>query len=176
METILIGKIVNAVGIRGEVKIYNYSEPGRFGSLESVLLREKSGFKEYRVVKARTDGNCEIVKLAEINDRNAAERMKNLEVYIYDTALEELPEDTFYIRDLIGCKVNDAHYGLLGVVEDVIQNTAQDIYVVKTKNSKEIMIPAVKDFINKIMLEEKVIYTTLIPGFIDESIEVNDEN
>ena len=67
--------------------------------------------------------------------------------------------------------IDEGAYGEIGVLKDVIQNTAQDVYVVATPNGKEILIPAVKDFIRSINTDDRVITTSLIPGFIDEGLE-----
>lgn len=113
-----------------------------------------------------------ILKLEGVSDRNAAEALRDADVFITEEDLKELPEDTYYIRDLIGMKVIDEGvYGEIGVLEDVIQNTAQDVYVVRMPSSEKVLIPAVKDFIKNIDMESGVITTTLIPGFIDGFVE-----
>ena len=98
--------------------------------------------------------------------------LKESDVYITEADLKELPEDTFYVRDLIGMKVTDeGEYGYLGTVKDVVQNVAQDIYVIETPEGKELLIPAVKDFIKEVSRESRTVRTRLIPGFIDEGAE-----
>lgn len=174
MEKIKIAKIVNVVGIKGEVKLYNYSDyKERFEELSELILSGKKGKEEvYRIEKVRYQGEMVILKLEGIKDRNEAEKLRDFDVYITEKDLRELPEGTYYVRDLVGMKVVDeGSYGEIGVVKDVIQNTAQDIYVVKTDEGREILIPAVKEFIKEVNLNDRVILTTLIPGFIDGSIE-----
>ena len=76
------------------------------------------------------------------------------------------------MRDLIGMKVIDeGEYGEIGTLKDVLQNTSQDVYVVRTAEGRDVLIPAVKDFIRSVDQEKGVITTTLIPGFIDEGPE-----
>ena len=95
---------------------------------------------------------------------------------ITEEDLRELPEDTFYVRDLIGCKVFNAETGAeIGTIADVLQNSAQDIYVIKTASGKDAMIPAVGDFVDEVNVEEKYVKVKLIPGLIDdEGTEVRD--
>ncbi len=173
MEKIKIAKIVNVVGIKGEVKLYNYSDyKERFEELDKVILVKKGAEKTYRIEKVRYQANMVILKLEGVSDRNTAETLRESDVFITEDDLRELPEDTYYLRDLIGMKVIDqGEYGEIGVLKDVIQNAAQDIYVVKTASGSEILIPAVKDFIAKVDLEAGIITTSLIPGFIDDGIE-----
>ena len=172
MEKIKIAKIVNAVGLRGEVKVYNYSDDReRFEDLDEIIVSGKQETVR-KIQGVRYQGNMVILILEGVNDRNAAEALKESDVYITEDDLRELPEDTFYVRDLIGMKViDDGVYGEIGTLRDVIQNTSQDVYAVRTPEGKDILIPAVKDFIKEVDMEGRIIRTTLIPGFIDEGME-----
>ena len=99
MEKIKIGKIVNAVGLKGEVKVYNYSDS------EEVYERTPeiyAGDRLLKVQNVRMQKNMVILKLSGIDDRNAAEAAKGTELFITEADLPELPEGQFYIRDLIG--------------------------------------------------------------------------
>ena len=174
MEKIKIGKIVSAQGLKGEVKVYNYSDrPERYEELREIILSgRKTPDRVMEIEKVRYQGNMVILKLKGIDDRNQSEALRDTDICITENDLKELPEDTFYVRDLIGMKVVDlGEYGELGTVKDVIQNTAQDVYLVSMPGGREIMIPAVKDFIKEVDKEERVIKTTLIPGFVDEGEE-----
>lgn len=164
MEKIKIGQIVNAVALKGEVKIYNYSDyKERFEELDYIYV----GDKKTAIENVRYMKEMPILKLKGINDRNAAEAVKTKDVFIDETQLRELPEDVFYIRDLIGLDVKDSDGHRLGVLSDVIPNSAQDLYEVKLENDKKILIPAVNEFIVDINLEEKCITVKLIEGFMD---------
>ena len=139
MEKIKVGKIVNAVALRGEVKIYSYSDcKERFEELSRLLI---DGDMELEIENVRYQKNMVIVKFKSIDDRNKAEALKEKDVYITEDDLAELPEDTFYIRDLIGCRVFDAENGrLIGVVSDLIQNSAQDIYQIELEKGGQALI------------------------------------
>ncbi|MBE6025932.1 MAG: 16S rRNA processing protein RimM [Firmicutes bacterium] len=173
MEKIKIAKIVNAVGLKGEVKVYNYSDVReRFEELDEIIISGKKQESVKKILNVRYQGNMVILSLEGIDDRNKAEAVKDFDVYITEDDLKELPEDTFYVRDLIGMKVIDeGEYGEIGTLKDVLQNTSQDVYVVRTAEGRDVLIPAVKDFIRSVDQEKGVITTTLIPGFIDEGPE-----
>ena len=166
MEKIKVGKIVNAVALRGEVKIYSYYDcKERFEELSRLLI---DGDMELEIENVRYQKNMVIVKFKSIDDRNKAEALKEKDVYITEDDLAGLPEDTFYIRDLIGCRVFDAENGrLIGVVSDLIQNSAQDIYQIELEKGGQALIPAVGQFIRSVDVSEKVIKVSLIPGLID---------
>lgn len=173
VEKIKIGKIVNVVALRGEVKVYHYSDyKERFEELSEILVEKKNKFTEYKIQGVRYQKNMVILKLKGVDDRNAAELLKECDIYITEEDLRDLPEDTFYVKDLIGCKVFDEPSGLeVGEITDVLQNSAQDIYRVKTAAGKEVLIPAVGQFVKEVKIEERLVITTLIPGFLDGAIE-----
>ena len=181
MEKIKIGKIVNAVALRGEVKVYHYSDyKERFEELDEILV-ERNGAKRHAMERYPIEGvryqkDMAILKLKGVNDRNAAEALKDCDVYITEADLRELPEDTFYVRDLIGCRVinegsESENAEEIGTITDVLQNSAQDIYQIKTKSGKEVLIPAVGEFVKEINIGEKTVKVSLIPGFLDGAVE-----
>lgn len=177
MEKIKIGTVVNAVALRGEVKVYHFSDyKERFEELDEVILERKGKGKTYEIEKVRYQKDMVILKLKGVDDRNAAEALKEYDIMITEADLRELPEDTFYVRDLIGCSVlNAENDNAIGEIRDVLQNSAQDIYVVKTASGKEAMIPAVGDFVAEVNIEERYVKVKLIPGLIDdEGTEVRD--
>ena len=164
MEKIKIGKIVNAVGLKGEVKVYNYSDS------EEVYERTPeiyAGDRLLKVENVRMQKNMVILKLSGIDDRNAAEATKGTELFITEADLPELPEGQFYIRDLIGMEVEEQGGSFHGVVTDVLQNTAQDIFEVKRDDGKTVLIPKVDAFVQKIDGKERLITVTLIEGLMD---------
>ena len=177
MEKIKIGTVVHAVALRGEVKVYHFSDyKERFEELEEVIVERKGKGKTYKIEKVRYQKDMAILKLKGVDDRNAAEALKEYDIFITEEDLRELPEDTFYVRDLIGCKVFNAETGAeIGTMKDVLQNSAQDIYIIQTAGGKEAMIPAVGDFVDEVNIEEKYVKVKLIPGLIDdEATEVRD--
>lgn len=166
MEKIKIGKIVNVVGLKGEVKVYNYSDSKeRYEELDRVYC----GKKEYNIENVRYQNHMVILKLEGVDDRNAAEGMRNLDVCITEDDLKELPEGTFYVRDLIGMEVRDFESGAaMGKISDVIQNTAQDVYVIKLTKGGSCMVPSVKEFVREVNMEKGFVSIKFIEGMIEQ--------
>ncbi|SCJ73058.1 Ribosome maturation factor rimM [uncultured Eubacterium sp.] len=166
MEKIKIGRIVNAVALRGEVKVYNYSGyRERYEELKQIFVEDK----EYEIEKVRYQQHMVILKLTGIDDRNAAEAMKNKDIFITEDDLLELPEDTFYIRDLIGLSVIDIEEDKpIGKIKDVLQPSSQDIYVVKLASGRDAMIPVVSEFVKEVSIEEGYVKVRLIEGMIED--------
>ncbi len=94
--------------------------------------------------------------------------MKNRDIFILEEDLRQHTDYTFYIKDMIGIDaIEDQSGQVFGKLTDVIQNSAQDIYQITLKNGKEALIPAVKEFIKEINIDEGFVKIALIPGFID---------
>ncbi len=164
MEKILIGKIVNAVGLKGEIKVYCYTDrKEQFETLGSVWLEEES----CAIERVRYQGNVVILKIRGIDDRNAAEKQKGKGVFIEESDLAELPEDTYYIRDLLGAEVRLEDESLIGTLSDVVQNSAQDLYEIRQEDGRKVLLPVVKEFVLKIQPEEGVIYVKLPDGLLE---------
>lgn len=166
MEKIKIGRIVNAVALRGEVKVYNYSGyRERYEELERIIVDDK----EIEIEKVRYQQQMVILKLSGIDDRNAAEAMKGKDVFITEEDLLDLPEDTFYIRDLIGLSVIEAENDqMIGKIKDVLQPSSQDIYVVALEKGGEAMIPVVSEFVKDVSIDDGYVKVHLIEGMIED--------
>lgn len=164
MEKIKIGKIVNTVGLKGEVKVYNYSDSIEiYETIESIYVEDRLTVIE----NVRAQKNMVILKLEGADDRNAAEALRGKELYITEDDLPELPEGQYYVRDLIGMSVTEEDGNLLGHVTDVLQNTAQDIFEVESENGKKLLIPKVDQFVLDIDAEKREITVRLIEGMMD---------
>lgn len=164
-----IGRLTAAVGLKGEIKVLTYAEDSENLHEGTLLYMEKNHTIETaEVIGLRYQKNRPVIRLAGVANRNDAEALRNVEIYIPEDDLEELPEGEYYIRDLIGCRVYDrASEKELGIVDDVLQNTSQSVYRVLSDEGKEILIPAVDAFEREIDLERGVIEVELIPGFLD---------
>ena len=164
MEKILIGKIVSAVGLKGEVKVYNYSDrPDIYEDTPSIYVDDVL----MPVRSVRTQKNMIVLRLEGIDDRNAAERARGSLLYVTEDDLPELPEGEYYVRELIGMEAVTEDGGHLGKVTDVIQNTAQDIFEVETEEGKQVLIPNVPAFVLDIDADSRRVTFRLIEGMLD---------
>ena len=169
-EKVLIGKVGSPVGIKGEFRVNLYSQDsGNLKEGKVLLLERAEKSVSGAIEKVRYQKDKPVVRLKGIDDRNAAEDIRGMDVSIYAEDMEELPEGEHYVRDLIGCRVVDIAQGgaEIGVLRDVIQNTAQSILDVSTPDGKQVLIPAVDAFLRSIDEEAGVIEVELIPGVLD---------
>lgn len=148
MENYLtIAQIVKPQGIRGELKVLAMTD---FPEDLQSFVRVYVGGNAYKILKVRpAGGNCAFVTLSGIADRNAAETLRGLDI----TALREdapaLPEDTYYIADIIGCTVVDDRGKIYGEVASITP-ARTDIYELKCEGGKTLTFPAVQGLITDI--------------------------
>ena len=132
-----IGQIVNTQGLKGEVRVYPYVDDiNRFDDLESFYLN-KNFNEEFEVERVRYKGNMVIMKIKGIDSVELAEKLKTKNLYISRENSVDLDEDEFFIADLIGLEVFTVAGDKVGVLKDVLQYSANDVYVVKGDNDKE---------------------------------------
>ena len=164
MDKIIIGQVVNVVGLKGELKVYHYSDyRERFEELTKVFLEDTP----YEINSVRYVKGTVILKLQGIDDRSQAEKHKGKNIYIDKEGLRVLPEDTYYIFDLIGLSVVEENGRFLGTVSNVIQSSAQDLFEVERENLNKFLIPAVDEFILNIDMESKTVTVRLIEGLLE---------
>lgn len=134
-ERLKIGQIVNTVGLKGFVRVVPYTDDNkRFELLKSVYLVDKKHYKRYEIEEVKYQKNLVLLKFKNINDINSAETLKNLYIEIDRKDAVKLPENTYFIVDLIGLDViNIDNNTLLGKVEDVFSTKSNDVYVVKNE-------------------------------------------
>ena len=162
-----IGQIVNTQGLKGEVRVYPYVDDiHRFDQLESFYL-EKNFNKEFEVERVRYKGNMVIMKIKDIDTIELAEKIKSKNIYIPREDSVDLDEDEFFIADMIGIDVFTVNGEKVGVLKDVLQYSANDVYVVKDDNDKEYLIPSLIKFVPEISIEENKMIIDPIKGMLD---------
>jgi 16S rRNA processing protein RimM len=158
-EWIEIGKLGSAHGIQGEIKLFSSSDvPGRFENLKQVWWEGQNGEKKRLTVS--TCRPCErffLIRFNEVKSREEAANLANGSLFLIKKERGQLPENQYFIDDIIGLKVEDEAGHLIGIVEDIYQTGANDIYMITTSNGEK-LIPAIdKVIININILTGKMI-------------------
>lgn len=162
-----IGQIVNTQGLKGEVKVYPYVDDiHRFDQLEGFYL-DKNFNKEFEVERVRYKGKMVIMKIKDIDTIELAEKIKSKNIYISREDSVDLDEDEFFIADLIGIDVFAVDGEKVGALKDVLQYSANDVYVVKGDNDKEYLIPSLIKFVPEIDIKENKMIIDPIKGMLD---------
>lgn len=166
-----IGKITAPHGVKGAVKIIPLTDnPERYLDLDWVYIDDGTQLNKYHISDVKFFKNTVIIKFKEINNRNEAELMKNLYLKIDRRNAVKLPEDSYFICDIIECEVFDIKGVKIGVVSDVLETGSNDVYVVKRERGKDVLIPALKSVIKDVSINDKKITVELPEGLIDDEI------
>ena len=162
---VIIGRIIKAYGLRGEIKAESLSNiSGRFKSLSDITLELKSGeFVKLEVEYARMSCDIVILKLSGIDDRDTAEKLNGAYISVTLDKVAPLNESSYYIFDLEGMDVFDVNDTKIGSVIKVEQYPANNVIIV-AKETEDVMIPAIKEFIVSVDIKEKKITVNLPDG------------
>ena len=167
MQSVLIGQIVNVHGIKGEVKIYPYTDDvdSLAKKLKTVYLDEL--MTESYNVSCRVQKGMLLAKLSTIDTVEKAENLRKKYVYISEEDLDTLEEDSYYVKDLIGLEIyNIEDNKLIGTLDYVFNTGANDVYEVTTTDNKKVYLPAIKQVIKKVDIKARKIYVELMEGLI----------
>lgn len=166
LEYLSIGQIVNVHGFKGELKVYPLTDDiKRFRKLKEIYVEENSLLVKYEVESVKFSSNFVIIKLKGIDTEIEANRLRDFYLKVDRESAVKLPKDSYFICDLIGLGVFDKNGLLLGTIKDVLQTGSNDVYVVRT-DGKDILIPALKDIVKEIDLENQSIMVELPEGLI----------
>lgn len=162
-----IGQIVNHFGIKGMVKVNPFTDDiSQFEKLKSILLVKDGKLSEVEIEEAKYSKNQVLLKLKGIDTVEEAEKYRGCYLKIARSNSKKLPKDTYFIADLLGLTVYTDENILLGKVEDIYNSGANDIYVIKSEDGKQILLPGTKEVIKQIDLEQERITVHIIKGLI----------
>lgn len=162
-----IGQIVNTFGIKGMVKVKPFTDDiRRFDELKTVYVEKDGKQTEYEVEEVKYHKDMVLIKFKGIDKVEQAEMLRNSYLTVSRDSVEKLEEGRYYIVDLLGLEVYTDEQILLGTLDDIFNTGSNDIYVVKDKQGKQILLPAIQDVIKQIDIENKKIIVHLLPGLI----------
>ena len=165
-----VGKIVNTHSLKGEVKVISSTdfEEERFKKGSKLLItRGNQLIREVVVQSYSNHKNFLLVKFEGIDSVEEAEKLRNLQIKIDSDEVGELEENEFYFHQIIGCEVFDENDKNLGEIIDILTPGANDVWVIKGENGKEILIPYIEDVVKKIDITSKKVNIEVMEGLID---------
>ena len=162
-----VGQIVNTNGLKGLLKINPFTDDiTRFERLKTIFIEHKKELLEFEIESVRYQKKQVLLKLKGIDTIEEAEKYREDYLKIKRNKEEKLPENTYYIVDLIGLDIYTEGGELLGKLDDIFSTGSYDVYVVKNSEGKQILLPAISDVIKNIDLEQKKIVVNLIEGLL----------
>ena len=162
-----IGQIVNTFGIKGIVKVKPFTDDiNRFDNLKTVYIEKNNTQKEYEIEEVKYHKDMVLIKFKGVDTVEQAELLRNAYLTISRDSAEKLEEGRYYIVDMLGLEVYTDEQVLLGTLEDIFNTGSNDIYVVKDKQGKQILLPAIQDVIKQIDMENGKMIVHLLPGLV----------
>lgn len=172
MKWVGIGVITAPHGIHGEVRVHVETDfPERFADGADITVltppkdqvgRRKVSQAErdawpatrHRIVHARPHKGFMLLELEGIEDRDAADTLRGAEIVIPRSQVKPLPEGRWYVFELEGLEVYDQNGHIVGILEEVLQGAANDVYVVRAADGKEVLVPAVKHLLREVDIDK----------------------
>ncbi|AFZ82656.1 ribosome maturation factor RimM [Candidatus Kinetoplastidibacterium crithidiae] len=176
-DLIELAKVVSSYGVRGSLKVYPYSDNKEtllsvfdwwlsFCNCQAKQCQCNPIYKHYEITSSKNYNNFVIVNILGINTREESDKLRNSRIYVSRSLFPKPQEDEYYWVDLIGCKlygISNCDSIFLGTVTDIFENGAHPILRVLNTNEdkhKEILIPFVKFYIDRIDLLNHEIFTS----------------
>lgn len=169
MEDMLrVGIIASTHGVKGEVKVFpTTDDAARFKQLKEVLLDTGKERLPLTIEHVKFFKNMVILKFKGYDSINDIEKYKSKDLLIFRENAVELGPDEYFITDLIGLEVMTDQGETLGVMKDVLETGANDVYVVELESGKELLVPAIGECILDVNLEERTMKIHLLEGLLE---------
>ncbi len=162
-----VGVITNTHGLKGEVKVFpTTDDAGRYETLKEVIINPEKENIELKIKSVRYFKNLVIVKFEGIDDINDVEKYKGKDLYVSRENAVPLEENEYYIADLIDMDVVDENDEKIGVLYDVMQTGANDVYVINMNDGRELLLPVIKETVLDVDLENNKIKVHVLDGLL----------
>ncbi|MGM7720350.1 ribosome maturation factor RimM [uncultured Metabacillus sp.] len=166
-----VGKIVNTHGIRGEVRVISKTdfaeeryEPGN----KLYIFKEGSNDPIEVVVEShRVHKNFDLLTFEGMNSIQDVEHFKGSLLKINEEQLTDLDEGEFYFHEIIGCKVYSDEGEEIGTIREILATGANDVWVIKRKAGKDLLIPYIEEIVKDVDVEVKKVIITPMEGLLD---------
>lgn len=162
-----VGVISSTHGIRGEVKVFpTTNDAARFKLLKKVYLDTGREQMELQIEHVKFFKQFAILKFKGIDNINDIEKYKGKSLLVDREDAVELEEDEYYIADMLGMEVYTEDGSLFGILKDVMETGANDVYIIDTKEYGEVLAPAIRDCILEVDVEANRMKIHLMEGLI----------
>ena len=167
-QKLQVGIITATHGLKGEVKVYpTTDDPGRFRRLKKVILDNGKVSVDLEIESVKYFKQLVILKFKGLDDIEQVEKYRKASLYVTRDNAVRLKKDEFFIADLIDMKVVNEDGSPLGTLRDVITTGANDVYEVALDEGGTVLIPAIKECILDVDVENAVMRVHLLEGLLD---------
>lgn len=162
-----IGAITTTHGIHGEVKVFpTTDDPGKFSRLKEVLLRNGKTEQTMEITSAKFFKNMVILKFKGIDDINEVEKYRGATLWVKRDRAVALQKNEYYKTDLMNMAVVTEDGNAFGELTDILETGANDVYVVTTQDGKEVLLPAIRECIRNVDVENRVMTVHIMDGLL----------
>jgi len=168
VDMLRVGVIASTHGIRGEVKVFPTTDDvKRFEILKEVILDLEQSKITLKIEHVKFFKNMAILKFKGMDSINEVEKYKGKDLLVSREHAVKLEENEHFIADLLGLRVITDKGKVLGILDDVLQTGANDVYVVKDEQGTEILLPVIEECVLDIDLEQNKILVHIMEGLLD---------
>ena len=166
-DLLQVGIISSMHGIKGEVKVFpTTDDPNRFKKLKSVLLDTGRETLDLQVEQVKFFKQFVILKFKEFDSINEVEKYKGKGLFVTRENAVKLKPNEYFIADMIGMEVFTDEGRKFGILTDVLETGANDVYVVETEEHKEVLLPAIKECILNVDIAGRKMEVHLMEGLV----------
>lgn len=163
-----VGVVTSTHGVKGEVKVFpTTDDAGRFKKLKKVILETEKEEIELEITGVKFFKNMVILKFKGIDDMDIANKYRQKSLYVTRENAVKLEKNEYFIADLMGLKVISDEGEDLGILEDVLQTGANDVYIIRKEGEDEILLPAIKECVKEVDIEAGTMVVHLLAGLRD---------
>lgn len=162
-----VGVITQTHGIKGEVKVFpTTDDASRFKKMKDVIMDTGRERLNMEIEGVKFFKQYVIVKFKGYDSINDVEKYKSAKLYVTRDKAVKLKKDEYFVADLIGMRVVTEDGLLFGILKDVMATGANDVYVVARENAPEVLLPAIKECVREIDMEQGVIKVHIMDGLL----------
>lgn len=167
-DRLQVGIITSTHGVRGEVKVFpTTDDPGRFKRLKEVILDTGKEELVLEIEGVKFFRQLVILKFKGYDNINDIEKYRQKSLYVTRQNAVRLRRDEYFIADLIGLLVKDEQDQQIGVLKDVMETGANDVYVIEMTDGRELLLPAIKQCVREVDVENGWIRIHILEGLLD---------
>lgn len=168
MEQLLqVGVISSTHGVRGEVKVFPTTDDvKRFKKLKKVILDTGKEQLPLEIEGVKFFKHFVILKFRGIDNINDIEKYKGKRLLVDREHAVKLKKDEYFIADMIGMDVFTEDGELFGALKDVMETGANDVYIIEMSDGKEVLVPAIKQCILDVDIENRKMVIHLLEGLV----------
>jgi len=154
VEYFVVGYVLKPQGLKGEIKVKTLTDhPDRFDDLDKVFLKERDDvYRAVNIVGRRYMKESVILLLEGVVGKDQAECLRGRSLWIPRSMTKPLSKNSYFIADIIGCKVEFEEGNCIGVITDVLKTGSNDVFVV-VNDKKETLIPALKKIVTTVDID-----------------------